>query len=113
MIPVHYNNETYYAEIISPGYATNGNTALLLFKEDEPTDPPNGYVVSVNIPNPIPTEYICIKNWSENAGIEQPLIDAGIIEEKPINYIPSGMVSIPVYPLTDKALATLQTVREP
>lgn len=106
MFTVHYNNKTYNAKLVPDGYAINGNTALHLFEGDT-FDNTNSLVVSTNVGAPLPDGLIYIKNWSEYAGIEQPLIDAGIIEEFAVNYIPSGMVRIPVYPLTDKALATL------
>jgi len=107
LLPVTYKNQTFHAKLVSPGYASNGNAALYLFKEGEPIDIPHGHVVSTNVDVALPDDLICIKNWNEYDGIEQPLIDAGIIEEYPVNYIPSGMVRVPVYALTDKAIATL------
>ena len=108
MIQLTYNNVIYTAHILIPGYATNGNTALQLFTEEEDPETDYGLVVSVNVDQAIPGEFVCIKNWSEFEGIEQPLIDAGIIEEGPVNVIPSGFVRIPVYVLTDKALEEAQ-----
>jgi len=107
MFTVHYNNKTYNAKLISPGYASNGHPAFQLVNQDDPSDNEYDHIVSVNVNNALPKELICIKNWSEYAGIEQPLIDAGIIEEFPLTVIPSGFVRIPVYQLTDEAAATL------
>ena len=48
---------------------------------------------------------IVLKNWSENEGLEQALLEAGIIEGQPIRAIRSGFVNAPVYRLTDRAHA--------
>lgn len=106
MFTVNYNNKTYNAKLVSPGYLANGNTALHLFEGDT-FDPQDSLIVSTNLDQALPDELIYIKNWNEYKGIEDPLIDAGIIEEFPTNHIPSGFVRIPVYMLTDKALATI------
>lgn len=105
LLTVTYENQTYKVKLVSPGYEINGNTALYLIKEDPLS--PEEHIVSTNLTTPLTYDMIYLKNWSEYEGIEQPLIDAGIIEEFALNYIPSGHVRIPVYQLTDKALATL------
>lgn len=107
MKEVIYNNIAYKAEILIPGYATNGNTAIQLFDEADDLDSADGLLVSVNVDHSLPEEFVCIKNWSELSGIEQSLIDADIIEENPVNMLPSGFVRIPVYALTDTALNSL------
>lgn len=93
MFTVQYNNKTYNAKLVPEGYDINGNTALHLFQGDT-FDDTNSLVVSTNVSTPLPDELICIKNWSEYEGIEQPLIDAGIIDEFTVNYIPSGFKSL-------------------
>jgi hypothetical protein len=50
---------------------------------------------SVNPPEILPEGYICIKDWSENEGILDVLLDEGIISH-PVRWIPSGYVNIPV-----------------
>jgi hypothetical protein len=51
---------------------------------------------SVNLPNAVmhPCE-MAIKDYSENAGLLQVLIDAGVVSE-PVGYVRSGFVEIPV-----------------
>lgn len=105
MFTVYYNDKAYNAKLVSPGYA-NGNTLLYLF-EGNTFDPQDSLIVSTNVDMTLPDELILIKNWNEYEGIEQSLIEAGIIEEFTVNYIPSGHVRIPVYPLTDKAIESL------
>lgn len=87
----------------------NGNTAIHLICDDL-----SPYMmVTVNIPNPmnsrfaleLPLNQVAIKNYSEGKGIEKVLIEAGIIEDKPIKYVRSGFVDIPIYEITKEACA--------
>jgi hypothetical protein len=52
------------------------------------------------------TDYreIVLKNWRENEGIEDAMLEAGIIEGAPTRWIASA----PVYRLTDRASAQAQ-----
>lgn len=59
---------------------------------------------TVNFDEDLPPACVAIKCWSENLGVEQILIDAGIIDKNPIDYIESGFVVAPVYHLTAKAI---------
>lgn len=53
---------------------------------------------TVNIPRvPLGPDEVIIKNYSENTGIEKPLIEAGIIGDKPLRYVQTGFVTVPVY----------------
>lgn len=82
-------------------YTHNGRTALL-FEDDE-----GGYIDgSVNIEDaPIPNnDYIAVKSYAENEGMDKELIRLGLIEEDLANYAFSGFIVAPVYRLTDKAI---------
>jgi len=83
----------------------NGNTAIQLFGA-----PGTDYegeavaVASVNGGIKVAPNIIGIKTWSENAGMVQALVDAGIIEPELLFTHPSGFVEIEYYRLTDEAL---------
>ncbi|MEK3977339.1 hypothetical protein MKZ20_21760 [Psychrobacillus sp. FSL K6-2684] len=49
----------------------------------------------------VPKNYVAIKNYSENTGVLDFLIEAGVIE-LPAFYVPSGFVNIPVCKLLVK-----------
>jgi hypothetical protein len=59
----------------------------------------------------LPPEVVCIKDYSENEGMRQALIDAGIIEPEILTYIPSGYVTIPVVKLKDEILEKVNKIR--
>jgi len=53
-------------------------------------------IASVNLPDyQPPEEHICIKNWSENRGILEALIENKVIES-PIYFVASGFVQVAV-----------------
>jgi hypothetical protein len=69
----------------------DGNIALRILSDD-------GELVataSVNTDEILPSGYIAIKDYSENEGILDALLDEGIISH-PIRWIASGYVKIPV-----------------
>ena len=83
--------------VITMAKYQNGNNAMqLLSEEGEPYA-----VASVNIPTALGKEEICIKNYSENEGILELLIEDDIVEE-PHGFYTSGHVEIPVCRLNDK-----------
>jgi hypothetical protein len=57
---------------------------------------------TVWLPN-IPAGCVAIKNYSENEGMLPALVSAGVVS-KPINYISSGFVTIPVCKLNEDRL---------
>lgn len=91
-------------------YADNNNVALQLFGkigtdyENEPIA-----IASVNTDVQLYPDYIAIKNWSENAGIVDALIDSGVIENKREFGIPCGFVSADVHKLTKKAIDVMES----
>ncbi len=74
-------------------YANTERIALLL------TDASTGEEIAtatVNMPNfHVPSNHVCIKNYSENEGMLEALMEAGIISE-PVDHKQSGFVLIPV-----------------
>ncbi len=86
--------------IVEYGY-NNGRIALEL--EDIKTGE-TVLCATVNIPEvEIPEKHVIIKNYSENEGIEEILIAAGVIDAKPEMYVESiqggSNVEFPVYKL--------------
>lgn len=82
----------------------NGNTAIELIglaghyyaHENIATATTNlGYVLPGNI--------VAIKDWSENEGMVNTLISAGIIHSNPIDIVPSGFVNVGFFKLKDDA----------
>lgn len=75
----------------------NGNLALQVVSSEE------GLITTctVNPGEEIGDDFIAVKNYSENEGMDETLKEMGIIGEK-VDEIPSGFVTIPVYKLTKK-----------
>lgn len=88
-------------------YTGSNNIAIRLTDED---GMPWG-MASVNVPGyTFPDDRVAIKAYAEGEGIDALLIQAGIIEPDPIDFCPSGYVTIPVYRLTTAAHAEAQAV---
>ena len=69
----------------------NGGPALVIYQDDQVL-----LKASVNIPEyTLPEGYICIKNWSENEGILESLIENNIIDP-PRVFIPLSFNEAPV-----------------
>ena len=78
----------------------NGNLALQVVNNE-------GVVCTCTV-NPgerVDAGRIAIKDYSENEGMVDTLLEMGIIQGKPVYSIPSGWVQIPVYDLTAKGLS--------
>jgi len=70
---------------------SNGQPALVIYQDGEVL-----LKASVNVQNYIPPKgFICIKNWSENEGILESLIENQVIDPPQV-FIPSGFVEVPV-----------------
>lgn len=77
-------------------YTSNGRTAISLsdIESGEPIA-----MATVNMPDiPIDDNCVIIKDYSENAGMAEALMEAGIIGS-PIAGLPVGFVEVYVYPL--------------
>jgi hypothetical protein len=84
------------------GSYANGQTVLLL-RDAITGEPACKATVAVEPWQKIPADCVVIKNWSENEGVEETLLAAGIIE--PLNYprsIPCGHVTANVYRLKEQ-----------
>ena len=92
----------------------NGRLAIQLFSysaENNFIEP--WATVTVNLPDQaIPENTVCVKDYSENDGLLELLIQSNIVEPKAVLEIPSGFVLIPVHPLTENFLTfALETVK--
>ena len=84
---------------------TNGNKAIVLI------DAEDGEMVataSVNIiEEKIDNDVVFVKNYSENGGMTDALIQADIVEPDIIHDVKTGFVNVKAYKLTEKALDIL------
>jgi hypothetical protein len=71
---------------------TNGQTAIKLIDTEDGCP---FATATVSVDDQLLEDEVAIKNYSENEGILDSLINAGIIE-KPHEFINSGFVTIPV-----------------
>ncbi|AUJ26574.1 hypothetical protein [Virgibacillus dokdonensis] len=87
------------------GQYGNGNTAIQLIDEKD------GYPVAVATVNGLhkcPNDIVGIKDWSENEGMVDALIQAHVIEDELLLMERTGFVYIGYYKLTDQALKLLK-----
>ena len=80
--------------IIKTEYQSPKNIALLAVMETEAGREPFG-MITVNVQQELKSGRVAIKDWSENEGLLDVLVEEGIVSE-PLAYIPSGFVEIPV-----------------
>lgn len=95
-------------------YRNTGNIAIQLAINDPEgalSDVFHGEPVCVATVNlmQLPADRIAVKNWSENTGMVESLVEAGFIDPDPCDHIESGFVSVPVHKLTPAALAEIRT----
>jgi hypothetical protein len=81
--------------LLSLGRYTNGQNLISLTCED---GCPYA-TATVSLDAELEGDEVLIKNYSENAGMEEALLAAGVIVGEPVREITSGFVSIPVYKL--------------
>ena len=90
MVEVIFDEWDCYIEF---GEYPNGRTAIELINKE---DGDSVLVASVNLPDEILNSgEIAIKNYSENTGVMELLINTGVISQ-PIRYVNTGMVRIPI-----------------
>jgi hypothetical protein len=90
MVKVIFDEWDCYIEF---GEYPNGRTAIELINKE---DGDSVLVASVNLPDEILNSgEIAIKNYSENTGVMELLINTGVISQ-PIRYVNTGMVRIPI-----------------
>lgn len=81
---------------IQLGYYPNGRVVIQLI---DPEDNCCNAIATVNIPEMfIPEGYVLIKDYAENHGILQDLIDGGLVGQ-PIDTVPCGYSQAHVCPL--------------
>lgn len=98
------NHGGYKCEVMFDSYAYNANTALILIGVESDY---KGEVIAVATANGsmvLPPNIVGIKDWSENEGIVESLIDANVIKPEMSDYEPSGFVEIKYYELTEEAI---------
>lgn len=81
-------------------YPTNGNIGLVLFDVVKDWPLANATVATER---PLPDTHVAIKSYSENKGIVDALLAAGVIEGEATSHIPVDrphQQSVPVYALT-------------
>jgi hypothetical protein len=65
-------------------------------------------MATVNVVSePLGEGEVCIKDYSENEGMFDALVRAGLLEAEPVRTVPQGFVEVPVGKLTPKALEWL------
>lgn len=89
---------------IGSKYTVNDSKAILLIdkKDHSPVA-----TATINLDFPLKKNHVFIKDYSENAGMTEALIEAGIIDSKPGELITSGFVSVYPYKLTEDAIKNL------
>lgn len=96
-------------DVAFSSYYGNNNTALLLTRIDE-----EGYLseipATVNLMQ-LHEEIVAIKNYSENSGVLDALIEAGYIYPAS-RKVPSGFVMIDICELTPEAIELMQASKE-
>jgi len=91
-------------------YNGNGRAIILyeIMEEDGEVDFGSPVATAtVNIDADIPKDNIFIKNYSENSGMEEALIEAGIIEPGSNANVKAGFVTVYAFKLTEEAIKKL------
>jgi hypothetical protein len=79
-----------YKATVSIGRYHDGNTRLQLWCSDGPLA-----TASVNPDGPLAENEVAIKNYAENAGILDVLVNAGVVSA-PIRTVRAGCMTVPV-----------------
>ena len=87
-------------------YSQNNNIAIKLLDEETKE---LVAIATTNTSEETPLPGVQIKDWSENRGMWEALVDAGVIESEPIEKITSYFVQVKVGKLTEKAEEELIT----
>lgn len=81
-------------------YLENDNVAIKLLDENTKE---LVAVATTNTSEETPLPGVQIKDWSENRGMWEALVDSGVIESEPVEKITSYFVQVKVGKLTEKA----------
>ena len=104
--PTSYPNEGYQCEMELSHYK-DGNLAISLVSV---LDGSPVAKATVNIEGvKLASNEVCIKDYSENAGMLMALQAAGIVESV-VDVVQSGYVDVPVVTLTDNVMEVYETI---
>lgn len=93
-----HGSDTTMLTLYQSKYQSNGETALFLRSVKGPY-----MTITVNLPDvDLDDDEVSIKNYSENEGVFEWLVDEGIVSE-PIRYEHQGHVKVPICRLLEKA----------
>ena len=92
-----------YKCLVIPAFYNNGRKALELVEDGPLCEPVAMATVNV-IEHPCEDDYAYIKDYSENEGMVDALVEAKIIKPQPFCFVQSGHVTIGMYELTEIAL---------
>lgn len=89
----------------------NGGIAIILEHTDEDMGFTEQYAIAtvyVVELEQFSDEYVAIKNYAENEGVLNALIDGGVVEEEAVAIIRSGFVDLPIHKLTVRAIKKMK-----
>lgn len=87
-----FSEETYKLSVIFDKY-TSGQNAIMLYDMSDGFPFMTASAALTNVE--LESDDVAIKNYSENEGILETLIEAGIVSQ-PHSYIPSGYANFPI-----------------
>ena len=104
--PTNYPNEGYRC-FLEFGHYPNGNLAISLVDVIHSSPVAKA---TVNIEGvKLASNEVCIKDYSENAGMLMALQASGIVE-RVVDVVQSGYVDVPVVTLTDNVMEVYETI---
>ena len=92
-----------YKCLVGPAYYNNGRKVLKLVEDGPLCEEIATATVNV-VEYPCEDDYAYIKDYSENEGIVEALVEAKIIKPQAFSFVQSGHVTIGMYELTEIAL---------
>src|SRR5699024_434250 len=105
-VKVNSFGEELELRLVFENYQDGNNTAIILEEYNEEYGFFEEYfIATVNVESlKLGENFVAIKNYSENEGVLEALIEAGIVEKEAVTIAYSGFVELPVHKLTDKAI---------
>lgn len=104
-LPYGSPDETWMVHVFGGRY-DNGRPALLLVDAEDHDELIT--VASVNLPDaPCGPHQVFVKDWSENEGITEWLVQHQIIRPEPQRAVRTGFVTARCYDLTDECVAKM------
>lgn len=109
-----YCTEHYICEAQFHRLAKGNNICIQLTAIDDPNQSDDvfpGELIATATVNTegIPTDHVAVKDYSENRGVLDALINANIVYS-PVTYREQGFVKIPICKLTPEALAVIAEI---